>query len=52
MAGDYNHFYLANSAYKGTDEGYTNSFKTLRFYQNEGASYRDELLKEVAIQES
>lgn len=49
---DYNHFYLANSAYKGTDEGYTNSFKTLRFYQNEGASYRDELLKEVAIQES
>lgn len=49
---DFSHFYLAQSSCKGKDEGYTNSFKTLSYYQNEGASYRDELLKEIAGQES
>jgi len=47
---DFSHFYVANSSFKGKDEGCVNSFKALRYYQNEGASYRDELLKEVAAE--
>mmetsp|Transcript_5700 Transcript_5700/g.8488 ORF Transcript_5700/g.8488 Transcript_5700/m.8488 type:complete len:106 (-) Transcript_5700:238-555(-) len=47
---DFDHFYLGHSAFKGKDEGCSNSFKAVRYYENEGAKYRDELLKEVAQQ--
>jgi len=45
---DFDHFYLASSAFKGKDEGCVNSYKALRYYQNEGAKMRDEILKEVS----
>lgn len=48
---DNDHFYVAQSALKGKEEGYVNSFKAMRYYQDEAAKYRDELLKEVEQQQ-
>ncbi|GFH61826.1 hypothetical protein CTEN210_18302 [Chaetoceros tenuissimus] len=45
---DFGHLYLAQSAFKGKDEGCVNSFKSMRYYQEQSKSYRDELLKEVS----
>eukprot|EP00554_Chaetoceros_debilis_P002993 CAMPEP_0194082802 /NCGR_PEP_ID=MMETSP0149-20130528/8220_1 /TAXON_ID=122233 /ORGANISM="Chaetoceros debilis, Strain MM31A-1" /LENGTH=106 /DNA_ID=CAMNT_0038765051 /DNA_START=93 /DNA_END=413 /DNA_ORIENTATION=+ len=43
----FDHFYLASSDFKRKDEGCVNSFKSFRYYQDQSAKYRDELLKEV-----
>eukprot|EP00979_Chaetoceros_neogracilis_P010960 scaffold2625_cov277-Chaetoceros_neogracile.AAC.11 len=43
---DFSHFYVVNSSFKGKEEGCVNSFKSLRYYQNESRNYRDELLAE------
>mmetsp|Transcript_20481 Transcript_20481/g.30187 ORF Transcript_20481/g.30187 Transcript_20481/m.30187 type:complete len:108 (+) Transcript_20481:71-394(+) len=45
---DFSHFYIANSSFKGKEEGCVNSFKSLRYYQDESKNYREELLKEVS----
>jgi hypothetical protein len=45
---DFSHFYVVNSSFKGKEEGCVNSFKSLRYYQNESRNYRDELLAEVS----
>lgn len=47
-ARDFDHFYLASSSFKGKDEGCVNSFKAMRYYQNEGAKLRDEILKDLS----
>jgi hypothetical protein len=47
-ARDFDHFYVASSTFKGKDEGCVNSFKTMKYYSDESAKERDELLREIA----
>ena len=48
---DFNHFYVASSAFKNKEEGFINSFKAMRYYSDEAGKRRDELLKEIAEEE-
>jgi len=43
----FNHFYSAGSVYKGKEEGCVSSFKAARYYTEEAAKRRDQLLSEV-----
>ena len=45
---EFNNFYIAHSAYKSKDEGCVSSFKAMRYYTNESAKRRDELLAKLA----
>lgn len=49
---DFDHLYLAQSAFKGHDMGAVNSFKAHRYYLEEAAKRRDELLAEIAAEEA
>lgn len=46
---DFNHFYNANSQFKGKEEGCVNSFKAHRFYLEEAAQKRKDLIDEAAV---
>lgn len=48
---DFNHFYVASSAFKGKEEGCVNSFKAMRYYSDKAGKRRDELLREIAEEE-
>ena len=44
----FNHFYSAGSAFKGKEEGCVSSFKAARYYTEEAAKRRDQLISEVS----
>ena len=48
---DFDHIYVANSMVKGKDEGAISSFKAARYYNDQSAKRRDELLAEIAAEE-
>eukprot|EP00555_Chaetoceros_dichaeta_P013684 CAMPEP_0198263506 /NCGR_PEP_ID=MMETSP1447-20131203/12223_1 /TAXON_ID=420782 /ORGANISM="Chaetoceros dichaeta, Strain CCMP1751" /LENGTH=120 /DNA_ID=CAMNT_0043952117 /DNA_START=122 /DNA_END=480 /DNA_ORIENTATION=- len=50
QARDFNHLYLSQSAFKGHDMGAVNSFKAHRYYLDEAAQRRDDLLAEIAAE--
>ena len=43
--------YVANSAYKGKEEGCVSSFKASRYYSAESAKRRDELLAKIKAED-
>uniref|UniRef100_A0A7S2SCD3 Uncharacterized protein n=1 Tax=Eucampia antarctica TaxID=49252 RepID=A0A7S2SCD3_9STRA len=49
---EFNHFYVANSAYKSKEEGYVSSFKAARYYTDESSKRRDEILASLNAESS
>jgi hypothetical protein len=50
-AREFDHFFIAGSAYKGKDEGCASSYKAARYYSNEAEKWRNEIMAEVAAEE-